>query len=224
LRANLFHTLFKLVEMGVHNGHVTFTTNQMAKSAGTSQQTASRRLIELEKLGLITRLRTPDGESIRLTEEGKRELKTAYMTLKRAVEPPPKELVLEGELFSGLGEGAYYIHQPGYREQFKKKLGYDPFPGTLNVRLGKRFFPERTLLEAMPFTSIDGFRDGKRSYGPVRCYRVLINGKARANVVTALRSHYGEEILEIIAPVNLREKLGLKDGDRVFVRVSPSSQ
>jgi len=36
--------------------------------------------------------------------------------------------------------------------------------------------------------------------------------------VTALRSHYGEDVIEILAPVNLREKLKLKDGDTVRIR------
>jgi riboflavin kinase len=224
LKADLFYTLYKLVEMDVQGGDVPITTRRIAKSIGTSQQTASRRLMELEKTGLIKRIRIPGGEGVQLTPDGKRELNVAYLTLKKILEPLLKELVLEGELFSGLGEGAYYIHQPGYRKQFIKKLGYDPFPGTLNIRLDKRFVPEKTLLETMPFILIDGFSDGKRSYGPVRCYSVSVNGVAHANIITALRSHYGEEILEIIAPVNLREKLKLKDGDAVTVKVSPSSR
>jgi riboflavin kinase len=224
LKAELFYTLCKLVEMGVHSGNVPVTTRRIAKSIGTSQQTASRRLMELEKNGLIRRVRILGGEGVQLTPEGKRELNVAYLTLKRVLEPLPKELVLQGGLFSGLGEGAYYIHQPGYRKQFIKKLGYDPFPGTLNIRLDKRFIPEKTLLETMPFILIEGFSNGKRSYGPVRCYSVSVNGVARANIITALRSHYGEEILEIIASVNLREKLKLKDGDTVTVKVYPSSR
>jgi len=219
----LLYTLLKLVEMGVHRGDISVTTNRVAKSIGTSQQTASRRLLELEKVGLIRRVRIPGGEGVQLTEEGKNELNIVYLTLRAVLEPKPKELVLEGELFSGLGEGAYYIHQSGYRKQFIKKLGYDPFPGTLNIRLDKRFLRERSLLDMMPFVLADGFSDGKRSYGPVRCIPVSVNGVARANIITALRSHYGEEILEIIAPMNLREKLGLKDGDTIRVRVSPSS-
>lgn len=224
LKADLLYTLLKLVEMGVPRGDIPITTNRIAKSIGTSQQTASRRLIELEKAGLIRRTRIPGGEGVQLTQDGKNELNTVYLTLRRVLEPQPKELVLEGELFSGLGEGAYYIHQPGYRRQFIKKLEYDPFPGTLNIRLHKRFLPERSLLDMMPSVLVDGFRNGKRSYGPVRCIPVSVNGVARANIITALRSHYGEEILEIIAPINLRERLGLKDGDTVRVRVSPSSR
>jgi riboflavin kinase len=224
LRADFLYTLLKLVEMKAHRGDTPVTTNRVAKIIETSQQTASRRLMELEKTGLIRRARIPGGEGVQLTQEGKNELNAVYLTLRTVLEPRPKELVLEGELFSGLGEGAYYIHQSGYRRQFIKKLGYDPFPGTLNIRLDKRFLRERSLLDTMPSVLVDGFSNGKRSYGPVRCIPVSVNGVAQANIITALRSHYGEEILEIIAPMNLRERLRLKDGDIIRVRVSPSSR
>jgi len=224
LKGNLFYMLYKLVELSAYVGNVPITTSRLAESVGTSQQTASRRLMELERAGLIRRLRVPGGESVQLTADGKRELNVAYLTLRKVFEPTPREITLEGELFSGLGEGAYYISQPGYGKQFAKKLGYDPFPGTLNIRLDKQFLDGKALMETMSFILIDGFSDGRRSFGPVRCYPVSVNGVARAHIVTAMRSHYGEEILEIIAPVNLRERLKLKDGDTVHVRVSPSSR
>jgi len=223
MKANLFYALYKLVEMDVHTGDAPITTSRVARAIGTSQQTASRRLTELEKSGLIKRGRTANGEVVLLTSDGKRELNLVWLILKKVLEPLPKELVFEGKLFSGLGEGAYYVHQTGYRKQFIKKLAYEPFPGTLNVRLDKRVLSEKVLLETMPFIVIHGFSDGKRSYGPVRCYTVSVNGFTQASIITALRSHYGEDILEIIAPVNLREKLRLRDGDTVTVRVFPSS-
>ncbi|MEM1537956.1 MAG: DUF120 domain-containing protein [Candidatus Nezhaarchaeales archaeon] len=44
-------------------------------------------------------------------------------------------LTLEGEVFTGLGEGAFYVTREGYRSQFIEKLDFDPFPGTLNLRI-----------------------------------------------------------------------------------------
>jgi len=223
MKADLLYTLYKIVERGSFGENVPVTTSRIAKSIGTSQQTASRRLMDLEDAGLIRRVRIPGGESVQVTEEGKRELNAMYLALRRIFEPPPRQLVLMGELFSGVGEGAYYIRQSGYRRQFTKKLGYDPFPGTLNVRLDKRAIGQRALLDTVPFIQVEGFNNGKRTYGPVKCYSVSVNGMAPASIVTAMRSHYGDDILEIIAPINLREKLRLRDGDKVTVKVFPSS-
>jgi len=137
--------------------------------------------------------------------------------LHRALEGPKTELTLEGEVFSGLGEGAYYVSRPVYMRQFREKLGFTPFPGTLNVRLRKKHLKDRSLMESIGCIEIEGFRNGTRSFGAGRCYRVLVNGEAEAFVVVALRGHYGEDVLEILAPANLRKRLKLEDGDTVRV-------
>ncbi|MEM3952216.1 MAG: DUF120 domain-containing protein [Nitrososphaerota archaeon] len=40
-----------------------------------------------------------------------------------------------------------------------------------------------------------------------------------AAIIFAERTHYGKDVIEIIAPVYLRGKYGLRDGDKVFVKV-----
>jgi riboflavin kinase len=49
-----------------------------------------------------------------------------------------------------------------------------------------------------------------------------LEDKIEGAVISALRSHYGEDVLEIIAPVNLRETLKLKDGDKISFIVFPT--
>ncbi|WP_455364948.1 DUF120 domain-containing protein, partial [[Eubacterium] cellulosolvens] len=66
---------------------------------------------------------------------------------------------------------------------------------------------------------IEGFSNSERSFGSVRCYRAILNNSIRCFLVTALRTHYKKNILEIISESNLRKRLGLKDGDRVTVKV-----
>jgi riboflavin kinase len=55
----------------------------------------------------------------------------------------------------------------------------------------------------------------------VICYRVKINRKIEAAVVIAQRTHHSEEILEVVAPVNIREALGLQDDDKITLTVIP---
>ncbi|MEM2577082.1 MAG: DUF120 domain-containing protein [Candidatus Bathyarchaeia archaeon] len=50
----------------------------------------------------------------------------------------------------------------------------------------------------------------------------MLENKIEGAIVSALRSHYGDDVLEIIAPVNLRETLKLKDGDKIFFIVFPT--
>jgi riboflavin kinase len=219
----LLLTLCKLAELGAYSGELSITTADLARSLNASQQTASRRLIELQTLGLIRRTRGVHGEAIRVTAKGSEELNRMHLRLKAIFELKPREVILEGTLFSGIGEGAWYVGQSGYRRQFAEKLGFDPFPGTLNLRLRREYEDERRLLETLPPIEIEGFRDGERTFGPVICHKAKINGAEDGALISAVRTHYGGDVIELIAPSNLRAKLELKDGDIVKVRITSSS-
>ena len=219
----LLLTLFKLAELGAFSGELSITTADLAKSLSISQQTASRHLIELQTLGLIRRARSTRREAIRITAKGSEELNKIHLRLKAIFELRPREVMLEGILFSGIGEGAWYVSQPGYRKQFAEKLGFNPFPGTLNLRLKPEYEDEKRLLETIPHVQIEGFRDGERTFGPVVCYKVKINDAEDGALISAVRTHYAGDVVEVIAASNLRVKLGLRDGDTVRARIiSPS--
>jgi riboflavin kinase len=223
LSAALLLTLFKLAELGAYSGEVSITTSDLARGLNVSQQTASRHLIGLQTLGLIRRTRGTRGEVIRVTVKGSEELNRMHLRLKAIFELKPREVVLEGMLFSGIGEGAWYVSQPGYRRQFLEKLGFDPFPGTLNLRLKSDYEDERRLLQTIPHIQIDGFRDGERTFGPVTCHKAKINDAEDGALISAVRTHYARDVIELIAPSNMRLKLGLNDGDMVRVHVLSSS-
>ncbi len=216
-----FFTLYKLAELGACSRTVKVSTEYLAEKTGTSQQTASRHLIELEKKGWIKRSITPEGCLIKIADTGVAELKKLYSDLRLIFEGAyPPHLTLEGVLFTGLGEGAYYVTRDGYRKQFLEKLGFDPYPGTLNLKLTTEYdMKTRSELESYPAVELEGFGNESRTFGPVKCYPAIINNKAKGAVVSALRSHYNSSVIEIIAPKFLRGNLKLKDGNKVKVEV-----
>jgi riboflavin kinase len=217
----LWFTLYSLAEMGAYGRGINISTTSLAEKLELSQQSASRHLIELEHLGLIERQITARGELVRITQKGVEELRRVYLGLKTILEAPtPSFLAFEGEVFSGLGEGAYYISLRGYRRQIVKKLGFDPYPGTLNLKLTSKIdFQTRKELDIRPGIILEGFENETRSYGPAKCFKALINNAVEGAVITALRTHYDESVLEVIAPVYLRTRLNLKDGDKVQLKV-----
>lgn len=212
-------TLYRLAELGAFRNHVVLSTGALARGLGLSQQTASRRLIEMEKHGLIERSTDGRVQKVRITKDGLNSLTEMYRVLKPVLEPSKKELVMNAAVFSGLSEGSYYVSMEGYRKQFRSKLGFDPFPGTLNLRVGKDSMRQRRELEGYPFVGIDGFADKERTYGGAKCYPATVGGKVKGAVIVPIRAHYGEDVIEIIAPESLRKRLRLKDGDTVEVRV-----
>lgn len=213
--------LLKLAEMGAYRRTAKISTEYLANKLWISQQTASRYLIELEHKGWINRKVTPDGSLIEIEEAGAVELQKLYSNLKLLMEKAyPPSVTLEGTVFTGLGEGAYYISKSDYKSQIMEKLGFEPYPGTLNVKLTSDYdIKTRRDIEAFPAVEVMGFQNQDRSFGLVKCYPVIIGGKIKGALVTATRSHYDASVLEIIAPVCLRKQLGLKDGNKVKVEI-----
>lgn len=219
--AELWFSLFTLANLGAHE-IIEISSIEFAEKIGASQQTASRRLKDLEKKGLVTRMISHKGQSIRITKPGIEMLHKIYLLLDNMFSQKPQKLKVEGEIFSGMGEGAYYVMQQGYADQFKDKLGFDPYPGTLNMKLSKQ--PDlqiRRVLESDSYPGIEiaGFKDKQRTYGPVKCFLVKVNESVPGAILLIKRTHYRDNVLEIISPEFLREKLKLKDGDQIGVTV-----
>jgi riboflavin kinase len=214
-------TLLKLAEMGAHRRTAKISTEYLASKIGASQQTASRYLIELDKKAWIKRTMTPEGCLIKITDAGNKELNALYSTLRLLLEAAyPPSVTLEGTVFTGLGEGAYYISKEQYRKQFIEKLGFDPYPGTLNLKLTTDYdIKTHDELEAYPAIEVGGFKSEDRTFGSVKCYPVIVDNKEKGALISALRSHYDASVLELIAPIPLRRQLRLKDGHKVKVEV-----
>lgn len=210
--------LKKLALIGAVNKTIKVSSSEFQKHTGASSKTAARKLKQLEEEGLIERKIVPGGQLIKMTEKGIEVLKSEYIEYSRIFSPESDILELEGKVLTGLGEGQYYVNIPGYRKQFEEKLHFVPFPGTLNVRLSESSSPLRNLLREMPAVRVEGFNDGERTFGGGNCYLIVVGGIAAA-IVAPERTHYPSDLIEIIAPVKLRDALELNDGDRVVLQL-----
>ncbi len=215
-------TIVELLSKGARHNFVEVTTAELGKSISRSQQAASKHLLELENSGYIERIRRGQKFAVRVTDKGHTEIQNLFSSLHAALEPSPAAIDFEGSVVSGMGEGAYYMSLEGYRRQFKDKLGYEPYPGTLNVRLVDQLYMNaRRELGRHPSIFVDGFSDSTRTYGWVKCYRAIINDGAvdNAAVLVLERTHYDDSMLEVIAPVSIKQAAGIKNGDRIKVQV-----
>ncbi|ASJ16647.1 riboflavin kinase [Thermococcus chitonophagus] len=205
-------TLFLLINLakrGAIGREIMVTLRELAKELNVSPQTVLRWLDELEELGYVSRKYSKRGTSVQIKDEGMKLLETLYEELSSAL----YRGIIIGEVVSGIGEGAYYVQQ--YAPLIREYLGFDPYPGTLNVKV---IFPKTifdALCNARPII-IPGFVKDGRTFGDVRAYRVRIDGIEGAIVIPS-RTIHPPKIAEIIAPVNLRKTLNLKDGDRIRI-------
>ncbi len=206
-----------LALLGCDQKPVKISVKELETDLEASDKTISRNLKFLEEQGLIIREINPSGQMILVSPSGMKLLSKEFADYKRIFNVK-EHIDLDGTVVSGLGEGQYYISIDGYMAQFKEKLGFTPFPGTLNVKLKEYCFDLRKKMEEFPYIKIEGFSDGQRTYGASDCYPALISGVC-CFIIVPERTHYKIDLLEIIAPVKMREVLKLKDGDEIKVTV-----
>lgn len=221
--ANWF-TLYHLCQNIGNQKEIHISSGELGESMGVSQQTASRRLLNLEELHWIKRRSEGKSQSIRITKEGSDILLKVYKELKTILE----NILIVGRVTEGMGEGGYYVAIKGYYNQFKEKLGFTPYKGTLNLEVddfNNSLFEEN--LETRTPVIINGFKDenSERTYGNVKCYECYISrlddreNKLKAAVLRIARTHHGKNIIEILAKPYLRDYFHLKDGDKIIINL-----
>ena len=128
-----------------------------------------------------------------------------------------RSLNLRGRIVSGTGRAAFFTQLDWVREQCDAKLGFNPYPGTLNIELtpesgiALRHLEREATLEFVP-------------PDPRFCVAKLLSvslgsiGGAMIFPAEGVRIH-GKSIVEILAPLSLKEALKVRDGDELSFTV-----
>jgi HAD superfamily hydrolase (TIGR01509 family) len=128
---------------------------------------------------------------------------------------------ITGTVETGRQEAAGFLGVPWVDEQLREKLGFCPFPGTLNLRLRDA-------------ESLETWRRLQSSIAPVRlaspdtafcdasCYPVLVNGEVPGAIVLPLVDDYYRDVVEVVAAEGLRMRFRLKEGDECSLTVRES--
>ena len=213
-------TLAELLSNGARYNFVQITTSSLGKSIKKSQQAASKHILELENGGFIERVMTGRHVSVKITQKGYSELVKLHSILGSTLVSSPSQLELNGSIISGLGEGAYYMSLNGYTKQFKVKIGYIPFSGTLNIKLNQLQATQVIQqLDELDNVMLEPFSDGKRTYGWVKCFHATLNESIKCELIRLERTHHDSSVIELISKNNLRKTAKLKTGSKVTVKI-----
>jgi riboflavin kinase len=121
-----------------------------------------------------------------------------------------------GHVTSGIGHGAQFLALDWVALQLRQLLGTTVFPGTLNLRVASEI---RDALFSRRKT-MPRIADSASSDCPGYLLHVALRTSGRsfdsAYVILPEKTVY-KDVLEVIAPVNLRERLALEDGAAVEV-------
>jgi len=213
-------TLTQLLSKGAKYNFIQLTSSSLGKSIQKSQQTASKYLMELESDGFIERLMKGRKVFVKITNKGYAELVKLHSHLGSSLGAFPSSIELQGVIVSGMGEGAYYMSLNGYTKQFKSKIGYVPFPGTLNVKLNQKEHVEAIRqFDDFDGQKINSFSDGKRTYGWVKCFPAKLNKTTNCQLIRLERTHYDNSIIELISENNICKTKKLKIGSQVSIKI-----
>jgi CTP-dependent riboflavin kinase len=125
--------------------------------------------------------------------------------------------VLKGRVVSGAKKAAFFTQLDWVLEQCSKKLGFSPFPGTLNVEI----LPE-SLFDAESIQEVKGIElvPTDLTFCTAQVLPVSIQGIDAAIIIPEekVRMH-GNNIIEVIAPMSLKDALKVDDGDTVTLTI-----
>ena len=128
-----------------------------------------------------------------------------------------KNMTLTGKIVSGVKQGAFFTQLDWFQSQCRDKLGFEPYPGTLNLEISIDDVPIIETLEQedeIDFISPDSeFCSGK-------AFPVLVEGIRAAIVIPAeeVRVH-GKNIIEVISDQRLKDVVNVDDGDFVILSI-----
>ncbi|MBP1733214.1 MAG: DNA-binding domain in riboflavin kinase [Deltaproteobacteria bacterium] len=117
---------------------------------------------------------------------------------------------IKGTIVKGLGESGKFLAIDWVSRAVCDTFQFTPFSGTLNIDVA-----EPSIQRALKERGTEKLASRAEGLCDALTFRGVINGRYPAGVIIPLVPNYPEQILEIVAPVHLKNALGLNDGDEV---------
>lgn len=122
---------------------------------------------------------------------------------------------IKGVVVPGTKKGAYFMSQSIYRDQFEDKLNFKPFVGTLNVQIENKYVPKVKKLLKSDIQEIKG----EDIFGDVKFKKATLNDEVEGAVIFPEKTHNSMDVVEFIAPQNLKERYHIHDGSSVTIDI-----
>lgn len=126
---------------------------------------------------------------------------------------------MTGIIFSDLGQASSFMVLDWVQDLLKQSLGYNPFPATLNVRPSSP--ADSRVWERMQNESTGTLLPpAANNFCSAKLYRVEIqahtgSAKIAGAILLPEVKNYPKDKIEIVAPVRLKDYLGVGDGDQL---------
>lgn len=130
-----------------------------------------------------------------------------------------REIKFRGKVLGGRGEAQGFLKIDWVREQCFAATGFEPYPGTLNLKV------DHSVFELLRRTAISRGKKiipptGMESFCEARLLPLVVDGIRGALLYPMLDDYYNN-IVEVIAPVLFKEREGVRDGTFLELLLPP---
>lgn len=125
-----------------------------------------------------------------------------------------KHMKVTGAVVSGVGESASFLAIPWVNNQITQMVRFSPYSGTLNVDVADAGIQRRLKRHGT-----DKILPEEKGFCEALIFRGRVAGRYPCGVILPLVPGYPSSILEIVAPVHLKDALSMKDGDGIEVEI-----
>lgn len=129
----------------------------------------------------------------------------------------PDPITIKGRVFAGEGKASFFTQLDWVRAQSMEKTGFVPYPGTLNLEVLEEYLP--VIREIRDLCALELIPPDK-NFCTGKVLRARIRDIPASVILPQEEVHiHGKNVLEVMAPVNLRKTLGIKDGDTITLEI-----
>ncbi|CCK79738.1 MULTISPECIES: DUF120 domain-containing protein [Desulfobacula] len=125
--------------------------------------------------------------------------------------------MISGKVIQGAHKAAFFTELDWVKLQCREKIGFVPFPGTLNLELS---LSEVERLEKFSEGIWEELVPPDQNFCSSKVLPIWVgNVKGALILPDADVKIHGRQVVEILAPVKLRDELGINDGDMVVLQL-----
>ena len=118
---------------------------------------------------------------------------------------------IKGKIVSGSRQAAFFTQLDWVQQQCQEKFGFRPYPGTLNLEIGDEYLPIIALLQTKKLVELI---PPDPNFCTAKSIPVSIESIEGAVIIPEENVNiHANNIVEVIAPLKLKDALAVRDGD-----------
>ena len=128
--------------------------------------------------------------------------------------------IIAGKIVAGVKQGTFFTQLEWFQEQCADKLGFKPYPGTLNLEISGEYFP---IIESLDQEEGIELISPDPKFCNAKAFSVSLGEISGAIIIPdeKVRVH-AKNIIEIVAPLKIKSSLQVRDGDLISVAINRS--